>query len=336
MKTGRTLKAAILTAFAACLFSPLLRAGALPTDIIGMFPQNVGEFAYADLRQARGLTWFPQLQDQMLPARFRQFEQFLASAGIDPNLQVEELAWALVPGGLPSGAAANTAIPTSEEVVGIALGNFRPEAAEVFFRAQKLPVVKVRTFSLYAFGSGSGQGDLFFTFIDSNTAAFGQRAQLEKLIAVRYGEEPGLMNNQELSPLITQANGTGVVWVVMNSAYTRLAMRQLTPDVAQFPQAQQLIAKLRAMTIGITAAKGVDAHFQAVCATPDDANTFAALLQAGLLYRRYQIGNSNPDLAAMLDETRVTPSGDRLDIRLSLTDAQIVALIRRNTFAIKF
>src|SRR6185295_5822712 len=120
MKTGRTLKAAILTAFAACLFSPLLRAGALPTDIIGMFPQNVGEFAYADLRQARGLTWFPPLQDQMLPARFRQFEQFLASAGIDPNLQVEELAWALVPGGLPSGAAANTAIPTSEEVVGIA------------------------------------------------------------------------------------------------------------------------------------------------------------------------------------------------------------------------
>ena len=200
MTNRRTLGAAIIVAVLAGWLSPLARAGSLPTDVIGMFPQNVGEFAYADLRQARGLSWFPQLQDQMLPERFRQFERFLASAGIDPNVQVEELAWALVPQGLPSGAAASgaaasTAVPTGEDVVGIALGAFRPESAEAFFRAQKLPVVKVRTFSLYAFGSGAGAGDLFFTFIDSNTAAFGQRAQLEKLIAVRYGEQQGLMAN---------------------------------------------------------------------------------------------------------------------------------------------
>ncbi len=37
-----------------------------------------------------------QLKEQMLPAKFRQFEQFLASAGMDPNTQVEEMAWALV------------------------------------------------------------------------------------------------------------------------------------------------------------------------------------------------------------------------------------------------
>src|SRR5689334_15973426 len=169
----------------ACLLCAPAKAGTLTNDVLGMFPQNVGELAYADLRQARGLAWFPQLEDQMLPARFRQFEQFLASAGIDPKVQVEELAWGLVPGGLPkAGAQTSTAVPTSEEVVGIALGSFRPESAEAFFRAQKLPVVKVRTFSLYGFGSGAGASDLFFTFIDSNTAAFGQRAQLEKLIAV--------------------------------------------------------------------------------------------------------------------------------------------------------
>jgi len=78
----------------------------------------------------------------------------------------------------------------------------------------------------------------------------------------------------------------------------------------------------------------VEARFQSVCATPDDANNFAALLQAGLLYKRYQVGNSNPDLAVMLDQTRVTPSGDRLNVRLSLTDEQMMGLIRRNTFAV--
>ena len=88
------------------------------------------------------------------------------------------------------------------------------------------------------------------------------------------------------------------------------------------------------MSLQIIAGSGVEARFQALCASPDDANTFAALLQAGLLYKRYQVGNSNPDLASLLDSTRITPAGDRLNVRLTLTDDQMLSLIRRNTFAV--
>ena len=88
----------------------------------------------------------------MLPTRFRQFEQVLTAAGVDPNSQVEELAWALVPSG-----SANTAnsMPTDEEVVGVALGSYQPDSAEAYFTAKKLPLVKVRNFSLYGFGGGT-------------------------------------------------------------------------------------------------------------------------------------------------------------------------------------
>jgi hypothetical protein len=120
----------------------------------------------------------------------------------------------------------------------------------------------------------------------------------------------------------------------MNSAYAQLAMQQLAPEAAQFPQAQQLLSRLRALSLQIVAGSGVQARFQSVCATPDDANTFAALLQAGLLYKRYQLGTSNPDLAALIDSTRITPAGDRLNVSLSLTDDQMLSLIRRNTFAV--
>jgi len=143
-------------------------ASTLSSDIIGMFPQNIGEFAYANLKEARSLSWFPQLKQQMLPARFKQFEQFLTAAGIDPNSQVEEVAWATV-GAPPLPAAQNAPAngangakqpaapgPGSEQILGVALGSFRPEAAEAYFTAQKLAVVKVRNFSLYAFGGGSG------------------------------------------------------------------------------------------------------------------------------------------------------------------------------------
>jgi hypothetical protein len=313
-----------------CALAPMARAGTLGTDVLSMFPKDIGEFSYADLRQARTQPWYPQLKQQMLPARFQQFEKLLTSAGIDPNAQVEELAWALVP---VIGTEAN-AVPTGEQVVGVALGSFRPEVAQRYFQAQKLPVVKVKTFSLYAFASATGPSDLFFFFVDSNTAAFGQRSELEKLIAVRSGEAQGLLTNTQLSPLITAANGSAMVWSVMNAAYTRLAMQQLAPETAQFPQAQQLTSRLRALTVQVIVKTDVQAHFQAVCATPDDANTFAALLQAGLMYRRYQAGSAHPEMAALLDQTTVSPAGDRLDLRMTLTPAQVQALIAQNMFTI--
>src|SRR5437016_6642 len=188
---------AIFLTMLACSAVSRVHASTLSTDVIGMFPQNIGEFAYADLKQARGLSWFPQLKQQMLPSKFKQFEQFLTSAGIDPNSQVEEVAWATV--GAPPA-------PT-----------------------------------------------------DQNRPANAPGQQHERLIGIRAGEEQGLLSDSKMLPLINEANGSGVVWAVMNSAYAQLAMQQLAPEAEQFPQAQQLVSRLRALSIEIIAGSGVQA-----------------------------------------------------------------------------
>ncbi len=315
----------------ACLLGLLLprpsRAGTLSTDVIGLFPKEVGEFAYADLKTARKFKWFSALEQQMVPGRFRQFEQFLASAGIDPNTQVDELAW---------GSVAATATH-GDEIVGVALGQFSPSTAEEFFKKQKLPARQVHGYNLYAFGSGAGPADIFFFFLDSNTAAFGQREVLENLIGVRFGEQEGLLASDKLFPLINEANGRGIVWAVLNQGYTRLGMQQLLPEAAQFPEANNLLQRVQAMLISVETSSDIETSFQAVCASPDDANTLGALLQAGILYRRYQATqtNPNPDLAQMLDSARILPRGDRLEVRLALTEDQLTTLLRRNTFAVK-
>jgi hypothetical protein len=78
-------RAAVRTIITACVLSAIMlaapkstKAGRLGSDIVALFPKEVGEFAYADLKKARTMKWFPQLQEQMLPDRFRQFEKFLA------------------------------------------------------------------------------------------------------------------------------------------------------------------------------------------------------------------------------------------------------------------
>src|SRR5579859_6442173 len=311
-------------------------AGRLGTDIIALFPKEVGEFAYADLKKARTLPWFPQLQEQMLPDRFKQFEKFLASAGMDPNTQVEELAWGLVADTVSKGDGANSAsVPTGEQVVGVALGNYNPDSTEAYFKRQKLPTFKARNYTLYAFGTGAGPSDLFFLFIDSSTAAFGHRSVLQKMIEVRFGAEEGLLRNEKFFPLINEANGNGIVWAVLNPAYTRLAMQQLAPEVEQFPEASKLVSRMQNMLINVSAGSGIDGKFQTICGSTEDANTMAQLLQAGLLYKRYQAGKDNPDLADMLDKARIAPSGDRVILNLALSDEQMSSLIKHNTFALK-
>jgi hypothetical protein len=299
-------------------------AGTLSTDIIGMFPKTVGEFAYADLKSARKLPWFDQLREQLLPSKFRQFEQFLKTAGVDPNSQVDELAWGAINEGKSGG----------EEILGVALGSFNPSSSEALFKQQKLPMTDYHGYHLYAFGSGSGSGDILFTFVDTNTAAFGVRPAMEKMIDVRTGVSESLLNNDQLFPLINQADGSGLIWAVLDQGYTHIAVQQLLPQAGQFPQAATIINRMHAMTISIAADSGIDAQFEAVCNSTDDANLLAAALQAGVMYRRYQEAQDHPDLASALDQIRVTPSGDHLKIDAPVSQDQLMGLIRSRAFAV--
>ena len=337
--TTKFAAACALLALVAAMAKPV-KAGSIGADTIALFPKDVGEFAYADLKKARTMKWYPALEQQMLPERFRQFEKFLASAGIDTNSQVDELVWGLVPASAlskdPSVAnSAASSVPNSEEIVGVALGNFSPDATEAYFKAQKLPTSKSHGYTMFAFGSGVGPDDLFFFFVDSNKAAFGHRQLLEQMISVRYGEEDSLLRNDKIFNLINEANGTGVVWAVLDQGYTKLAMSQLAPEVQQFPDAAKLVARMQAMIITATADSGMAGKFQAVCASTEDANTLSQLMTAGLMYKKYQTSKDNPDLGQLLDQASVTPSGDRVVIRMAVSDDQMTDMIKKNTFAFK-
>jgi hypothetical protein len=311
--------------FAICVMFPRpSSAGSLSTAIIGMFPKTVGEFAYADMKTARQFSWFPQLREQLLPSKFRQFEQFLTAAGVDPNTQVDELAWGAINAGKAGG----------EQILGVALGSFDPTSSETRFKQQKLPMTDYHGYHLYAFGSGSGAADILFTFIDANTAAFGVRPAMEKMIDVRTGVTESLLTNDLMFPLINEADGTGVIWAVLDQSYTHIAVQQLLPQAGQFPQAAAIINRMHAMTISVAADSGIDAQFQAVCNSTDDANLLAAALQAGVMYRRYQAAQDHPDLASALDQVRVTPSGDRLKIDAPVSQDELLSLIRTRAFAV--
>src|SRR5450432_2057092 len=106
--------------FSAGLVAPSLRAESLSSSVIALFPKNVGEFGYVDLKQARQLSWFSFFKRQALPATFEEFEDYLKSVGIDPKTQIDQVAWAI---GATTAHDSKSA-PALDDLLGVALGNF--------------------------------------------------------------------------------------------------------------------------------------------------------------------------------------------------------------------
>ncbi len=325
----------------------IARAGALTPSVLGMFPKNVGEVGYANLKAAREADWFSQFEAQVLPTRFSHFERYLVSAGLDLDKQVEQVVWAAAappsppPAGAdgsggnpaPSGPPAQPQKFSGEEVVGIALGDFQPDVIDSFFKNQKLPTVTVRGYTLYAYGSGMSPGDLFFFFLDPSTLAFGHREPLEALIGVRFGDEESFLANDKLNDLVSEVNGQGTIWAALDKNYAQETISRLMPDLAQFPGAQPLLARIGGMTISVQTDPVVDAQITPHCASTDDALTLAQLLQAGLLYKRYQVNQYNADMAKAIDATSVSADGEHLKIRAQFSTDLLLSLLRSNAFS---
>lgn len=293
------------------------RAETRDTTVIGMFPKQMVDFAYADLKDAQKYPWFDYMRHVLMPDHFKQFDQFLASIGLDPASNIETLYW---------GTAAMS--NHSEQIVGAATGEFDLAANEAHLQAEQLPSFEYSGFTIYAFGSGEGQGDILFSFLDTETVAFGQPDALKELIDVRTGAADGLFLNEKLYPLIQESNGNALIWSVLGEKYARETLQDLIADIGQVPQVTAISSNLKAMTIGVEPDddNGMRLDFQTVCGSPNDPNLLAAALQAGLLYQRYRTSGTNSALANILGEARVEPRGDRLETSFALSQDELESL----------
>jgi hypothetical protein len=306
-----------------------LRADTLGVNIVAMFPKSTAEFAYANLKEARKFTWYAQFKSQALPLRFSDLEHFLASIGVDDNVQIDELAWAVGSGETEIGPDDKSA-PDSRKVLGVALGNFDPESAKSYMKTHKIRGFDYRGYTLYPCASCA---DLALVFIDSSTVAFGPPRLLEQLIEVRVGAEDSLIQNEKAFALISQINGRGIFWGVLNQGGTRQALRQIVPEAAQFPQASKLLSKLSGMVISFQGSSDLEAHFQLISSSAEDSATISQLLQVGVLLRQFEARDSNPGLATLLDSVRIAPNGEGLEVSIAATNELVIDLINRKTFS---
>jgi hypothetical protein len=311
----------------ACLAesASVARAASLDSDVIALFPKDVRQFSYADLKQARQFPWYPQLEAQILPVRLADFQQFLTAQQMGAGTHIDEVAWAtLAPGSGSAGGASG--------IAGVAIGQFDEGSAESFMNSQNIPRIEVENVTVYESTAGLGADAVFFCFLDSNTVLFGSRAQVARLIGVHERAEANLLQNQAMFQLIGQVNGDAMFWGVFSPEASVAAVAILLPGASGYSQAKALLGRMDGLAFSVENSSDTDMgiDFKVVCASPEDALLFSQVAQASIFLRRYQSRSDDPALAKALESERIAPTGNQFDISIDLTHEELLSLIEHN------
>jgi hypothetical protein len=314
----RILRVAAALAPASLFTLHFANASTLDTSVAQMFPKDIGEIGYLDLNAVRQQPWFAVAEQNLLPLHFRKLEFFLSAAGLHINTQVDSLVWGTLPATKTRGGG----------LVGVAFGHFSPSTVEDYFRQHHLPSTESRGLRLLDIGGGEASNDLFLVFLDPDTAVFGQRAAIERFLAVHFQGDENLAQNSVLYPLIQDAREDSLAWAVWNTNYSRAALQQLLPQAAQIPQAAALLGRIQSMEFDVTNQGRLSAQSEIVCSSRDDAVTLAALLQAGIVYREHDSTPYGSPPSDIFGQILVTANAMRVEIEIPVGVNQLDSALR--------
>ncbi|MCU1343638.1 MAG: hypothetical protein JWN92_3061 [Candidatus Acidoferrum typicum] len=349
---GRILAIFCLVSFAIC---PAMHANTLDSSIISMFPIDVSDVKYVDLSGSRQYAWFPQFQVQVVPNDVLGLEQLLEAAhGEQPAAEqpaAEQQPTEQVAGekseGQPEEGPPPERLPSIDQVVwarfpisgsaqavAIGMGQFDIEGIKMFLNSHGVSSISGGTYEIYAAQPDLGMPEGCFTLIDNRTVAVGSLEGLKRILEIRAQKQANLLENTNLMNLIKQVNGQALFWSVLDSVEAQTTVKRLVPEIMKFPQANDVVMKLKQLSISLKAADNMQIDMRVNSASAKDAVVLSQLLEASMLSRRHQSAQDNPELAKILDGMAIAPSGNQLNIRLTVTDDQMRGLGDQNTFSL--
>lgn len=317
----KTKSAGWLVVLLAALHSaqPAEAENSLRSDVLYLLPAESSFVAFVDLQALRASPHYEFFRERLRSRRVISYERFLKSLGLDPEKDLDWVAWVRIPlRANPAGA-----------VLGIARGRLSPERAEQFFLQQRLPVDAYRGQTLFPYRGELGAQDFFLAFLDSTTVAFGNRAGLQLMLETRFGSRPNLLQSQALAERLNRVNGRVPAWGVFDSQSTPGVVRGMLPELAEFPEYRGVAESFRGSLLQISLGPQVSVIFQVVCRTSTSAQAFSHLLQTGLLAQSWEAQAKNSTVSALFSRVEVRSGGEQVEARATLTEGDLAALLGR-------
>jgi hypothetical protein len=306
------MKRIALLATVLCLISTAALAAPLATAARSVIPKSAQQIINVDYRAMKGSTTAMALKDRVMPPDLKSFEDGLRAVGINPDKDVDTLAFITY------------RTDKGLRMIGIAQGQFSAKKIIARFTTNKIKPTKYHTSNLYPSGAG-----LQMTFLDDFTMLFGDDGAIRDSLDARNGDAESLASNAQMTDLINGAND-GAIWSVLDQEGTQNMMRSALGDAAQVADYDALKKRILGSRYAMDFASGVKFDLDVVTADAITAGTLTALVKGGMAYRRMTT-TGNDKLA--VDNLSADSDGNRLRVHFKANDNQFQSLLSSDFFA---
>src|SRR5205085_6298800 len=150
----------------------------------GVIPAEVQQIICVDYRTLKSSSTAMALKNRVLPENLKQFEGALKGFGVDPEKDIEQLAFISF---RHTGAV---------RVVGIAQGDFPTQQIVKRFGIRKVKPARYGLNDLWA------AGGMQMTFLDPTTMLFGESTAVKLVLDTQNGELPSLNSNSSIGDMM--------------------------------------------------------------------------------------------------------------------------------------
>jgi hypothetical protein len=300
-----------------CLASLLLASMAyampLNSSARACVPADLLQLISVDYRTLKDSPTAMQLRDQLMPDNIKQFETALKGIGIDPNKDVDTLAFASFRSG-----------KQGIRGVGIASGPFDMKTVLKKMKLQKYVPKKYGQSNLYPMDGG-----FIMTFLDDSTLLFGDSTAVRAALDTRDGQTLNLDTNGEMADMMTSVDAAPV-WSILDQQGTQNMMRSALGDASKIADYETVKKHILGSRYTMNFTNGVNFDLTVVTSDAMTAGTLSSFVKAGIMYKKM---SATPAEKVAIDNTTADSDGSNLMVHFKASDQQFQSLMHSELFA---
>jgi len=276
-------------------------------------PADLLQLISVDYRALKDSPTAMALKQQLMPDNIKQFESALKSIGIDPDKDVDTLAFASFRAG-----------KQGVKGIGVAAGPFNMKAVLKKMKLQKYVPKKYGTAELYPMDGG-----FIMTFLDDSTLLFGDSTAIRAAIDTRDGQILGLDTNGNMADMMSSVD-SAPVWSILDQQGTQNMMHSALGDASKVADYETIKKRLMGSRYTMNFNSGVNFDLTVVTSDAMTAGTMSSLVKAGILYKKM---SATPAEKVAVDNTTVDADGSNLQVHFKANDQQFQSLMPSDLFA---
>ncbi len=303
--------------FKICLASLLLvsMAYAMPlnSSARSCVPGDLLQLISVDYRALKDSPTAMALKNQLMPDNIKQFEAALKNIGLDPDKDIDTLAFA-------SFHAGKQGVKT----VGVAAGPFNMKAVLKKMKLQKFVPKKYGQSEIYPMDGG-----FVMSFLDDSTLLFGDSTSIRVALDTRDGQVLSLDTNGEMADMMSSVD-SAPVWSILDQVGTQNAMRSAMGDASKIADYETLKKRLLGSRYTMNFNSGVNFDLTVVTADSMTAGTLSSVVKAGILFKKM---SATPAEKIAVENTTVDSDGSNVAVHFKANDQQFQSLMHSELFA---